>query len=218
MKFTSMIKPLLRSISALVSAAILLPTLSVGAAFSPAADPGDLGMDLIPLEETVSSSDPAAPAEGLILSLEDVKARLDGEEYIPHVWPVRFTDHGYISSYYGNRLDPVTEEYTQFHGGLDLADKPNTRIHASAAGTVIRTEEDESFGLTLVIDHGNGYETRYSHCSLLLVEEGDEVSQGQVIASMGATGRATGIHLDFRVYWEGTLMDPMLVLDPLEEA
>ena len=71
-----------------------------------------------------------------------------------------------------------------------------------------------SFGLTILIDHGNGYETRYSHCSNLLVSEGDTVVQGQIIATMGATGRATGVHCDFRVYLDGTAIDPMTVLDP----
>ena len=75
----------------------------------------------------------------------------------------------------------------------------------------------EGYGLNILIDHGNGYQTRYSHCNSLLVAAGDEVSQGQVIATMGATGRVTGVHLDFRVYLDGAAINPLSVLDPPED-
>lgn len=212
MKHTFPMKRFLRSAAALLSAAILVPVISVHGAIIPASEK----RAAIPersLREQVSQAAPAS-GEGLILSLGDVKTRQESGETIPHVWPVRFSDSGYVSSEFGPRLDPLTGEYTQFHGGVDLADKAGTKIHASAAGTVVEAEEhDGGYGLTILIDHGNGYQSRYSHCSGLLVQAGDEVSQGQVIATMGATGRVTGVHLDFRIYLDGELIDPMTVLD-----
>ena len=194
----------------LIAAFILTPVLSAGAEYlSPdkaAPMTGRRSFDLIGSSGLFESE--------VTLSLEEVKARKDdSEEYFPHVWPVRFSDHGYISSYFGLRIDPVTGEGSQFHSAIDLADKPGTKIHAAASGVVVEAYDSEGYGLNILIDHGNGYQTRYSHCNSMLVAEGDEVSQGQVIATMGATGRATGVHLDFRVYLDGTAIDPLIVLD-----
>ncbi len=215
MKSSSLLKRFLRGAAALLSAAILLPALSAGAVFSPVADRVNEAVKRSLREQAVHFT--AEPNEGLILSLEDVKTRQEAGENLPHVWPVRFSESGYLSSLFGTRIDPVNGETTQFHGGIDLADKAGTKIHAAASGTVLEAEEhDGGYGLTILIDHGNGYQSRYSHCSGLLVEAGDQVTQGQVIATMGATGRVTGVHLDFRVYLDGELIDPLTVLDDAE--
>ena len=117
---------------------------------------------------------------------------------------------------FGSRVDPVTGEGSEFHGGIDLADRPNTKIHASASGVVVEARDYGGYGLNILIDHGNGYQSRYSHCNSLLVSEGDEVRQGQVIATMGATGRVTGVHLDFRIYLDEEAIDPLILLDELD--
>ena len=206
-------KHILKSASALLCAgALLFPLFSSAAAFQPndwGTSAGAVGSEGIqPGEEEFN--------DGIAIDLEALKAEDSEEEFIPHVWPVRFSEVGHLSSGYGYRLDPVTGESSEFHAGIDLADKPNTKIHASASGTVTEAKESSGYGLTILIDHGNGYTSRYSHCSSLLVDVGDEVSQGQVIALMGATGRATGVHLDFRVYVDGSTIDPLTVLDEME--
>ena len=211
MKFSNPIKKLLRcSLALLIVAAAAFPALTVAAEYlspdKPAPMTGRRSFDLIGAEERRDSE--------FSLTLEEIKAREDmSEEYIPHVWPVRFSDHGYVSSRFGMRIDPVTGEGSEFHRGIDLADKLNTKIHAAASGVVIEAYDSEGYGLNILIDHGNGYQSRYSHCNCLLVSEGDTVSQGQVIATMGATGRVTGVHCDFRIYWDGTAIDPLTVLD-----
>lgn len=210
MSYRSPLKKLLRCTAALLIAlAAVLPAVSAGAQNLPsdtAPMTGRRSFDLLGSSELHEAE--------VTISLEEIKAREDdSEEYVPHVWPVRFSDHGYISSYFGTRIDPVTGEGLEFHGGIDLADKPGTKIHASASGVVVDAYESEGFGLNILIDHGNGYQTRYSHCNSMLVEEGDTVKQGQVIATMGATGRVTGVHLDFRVYLDGEAIDPLLLLD-----
>ncbi len=141
-----------------------------------------------------------------------MKEQEEDTRAFPCVWPVRFTDAGYISSYFGYRVDPVSGEGTEFHQGIDLADRDNSKIYAAASGTVVELRDSPSYGLTMVIDHGNGYTTRYSHCASILAELGDTVEQGQIIATMGNTGKSTGTHLDFRVYFEGTAVDPLKVL------
>ena len=152
------------------------------------------------------------------LSPEEVRAVAESDdEYVPHVWPVRFSEIGYISSYFGTRVDPVTGEGSEFHAAIDLADERYTKIHAAAAGTVTEAEYFGGYGLTILIDHGNGYSSRYSHCEALLVSVGDTVTQGQIIATMGATGKVTGVHLDFRIYVDGAPVNPLSVLDPRED-
>ena len=211
MKFSVPISKLLRCAAALlIAAAVVFPALISGAHSAAADDPapmtGRRSFDMLSNAELFQSE--------ITLSLEEIKAReTDDSEYFPHVWPVRFSDHGYISSYFGARIDPVTGEGSEFHAAIDLADKLNTKIHASASGVVVEAYDSPGYGLNIVIDHGNGYQTRYSHCNSLLVAEGDRVSQGQVIATMGATGRVTGVHCDFRVYLDGVAIDPMTVLD-----
>lgn len=158
---------------------------------------------------------PVADTGALAHTLDEAEALLaESDTYIPHVWPVEFSEVGYISSCYGPRLDPVTGESIRFHAGVDLADRSGSKIYAAAAGTVAKLENDwDGLGLNLVIDHGNGYTTRYSHLSGALAEEGDLVEQGQLIALMGSSGYSTGSHLDFRVYLDGLPIDPMGVLD-----
>lgn len=213
MNFSNPIRKLLRCTTALLIAlAVVLPVVSVAAQDRPSETvpmTGRRSFDLLGSSELYEAE--------ITLSLEEIKAREDNsDEYIPHVWPVRFSDHGYISSYFGTRIDPVTGEGLEFHGGIDLADKPGTKIHASASGVVLDAYESEGYGLTILIDHGNGYQTRYSHCNSMLVSAGDTVSQGQVIATMGDTGRVTGVHCDFRVYLNEEAIDPMILLDELE--
>lgn len=162
------------------------------------------------------------PMGAIALTIEELSAaRQTAEaaelEYIPHVWPVHFSEIGSITSCFGYRTNPTAGVGTEFHGGVDLADRPGSKIYASASGTVVEAGDNGGYGLTILVDHGNGYKTRYCHCSSLLVSEGDSVSQGEIIATMGRTGRVTGVHLDFRVYIDDTPVDPLEILDPLSD-
>lgn len=102
-----------------------------------------------------------------------------------------------------------------FHTGIDLANTAGTPIVAAAEGTVSFAGCKGSYGNLLKIDHGNGFETYYAHCTQLLAAEGDHVTQGQTIALMGSTGRSTGPHLHFEVRWLGEPLDPEACLPPL---
>jgi len=100
------------------------------------------------------------------------------------------------------------------HYGLDFAANEGTKIKAMQDGTVTLAEPDLFYtGGTLIFDHGHGISTLYMHMQKILVKKGQKVKQGDVIGTVGATGRATGAHLDVRLNWFQTRLDPATVLD-----
>ena len=99
------------------------------------------------------------------------------------------------------------------HYGIDIAADQGTTILSSGTGVVTMVEDDLYYtGGTIIMDHGHGISTIYSHLENVLVSVGDQVNQGDVIGTVGSTGRSTGPHLDFRINWFQTRLDPMSVL------
>ena len=99
------------------------------------------------------------------------------------------------------------------HYGIDIAANKGTMILSSGTGVVTMAEEDLYYtGGTIIMDHGHGISTIYSHLENVLVSVGDKINQGGVIGTVGSTGRSTGPHLDFRINWFQTRLDPMSVL------
>ena len=99
------------------------------------------------------------------------------------------------------------------HYGIDIAAKQGTMILSSGTGIVTLAEDDLYYtGGTIIMDHGHGISTIYSHLENILVSVGDQINQGDVIGTVGSTGRSTGPHLDFRINWFQTRLDPMSVL------
>ena len=100
------------------------------------------------------------------------------------------------------------------HYGIDIAAKKGTMIKSSGSGTVTMAEDDLYYtGGTIIMDHGHGISTIYSHLETVLVSIGDKINQGDIIGTVGSTGRSTGPHLDFRVNWFQTRLDPMSVIN-----
>ena len=100
------------------------------------------------------------------------------------------------------------------HYGIDIAAKQGTMIKSSGSGTVTMAEDDLYYtGGTVIMDHGHGISTIYSHLETVLVSVGDKINQGDIIGTVGSTGRSTGPHLDFRVNWFQTRLDPMSVIN-----
>jgi murein DD-endopeptidase MepM/ murein hydrolase activator NlpD len=147
-------------------------------------------------------------ADGLSV-IEDALVRKRVEaRLVPTTQPVTV---GFQSSGFGWRFDPFHGRST-LHGGIDFAAPAGTPIQAAAAGVVITAERHAQFGNMLEIDHGNGIVTRYAHASKLFARVGEIVERGQHVASVGATGRATGAHLHFEVLVNGEHQDPQIFL------
>jgi murein DD-endopeptidase MepM/ murein hydrolase activator NlpD len=114
---------------------------------------------------------------------------------------------GYISSVFGERMDPFNGEEA-FHKGLDFASEAGADVLAVAQGVVTYAGPREGYGVLVEINHGNGYVTRYAHNSRVSVARGDTVERGQAIAVVGSTGRSTGPHVHFEVLKDGRPIDP----------
>jgi murein DD-endopeptidase MepM/ murein hydrolase activator NlpD len=100
------------------------------------------------------------------------------------------------------------------HYGIDIAAKKGTMIKSSGSGVVTMAEDDLYYtGGTIIMDHGHGISTIYSHLETVFVSVGDKINKGDLIGTVGSTGRSTGPHLDFRVNWFQTRLDPMSILN-----
>lgn len=119
---------------------------------------------------------------------------------------------GYISSFFGRRADPISGR-SMMHKGVDYAGRSGSHIVAVADGVVAESRFYGGYGNFVAINHGQGYVTRYAHNKKNLVQAGERVTRGQVIALLGATGRATGPNLHFEVLREGSAVDPMAFIN-----
>jgi murein DD-endopeptidase MepM/ murein hydrolase activator NlpD len=109
---------------------------------------------------------------------------------------------GEITSPFGERIHPITKKQS-FHSGIDIAAPIGTPVKAAKDGRVKFADEAGLYGLTVILDHGNGLTTVYGHCFQLNVRQGDEVKKGDVIALVGSTGLSTGPHLHFEIRLNG---------------
>jgi len=123
---------------------------------------------------------------------------------------------GRISSRFGKRVHPITGK-TSLHQGLDIAAPEGTPIEAARPGTVTFAGEKGGYGLVVYIDHGDGLETRYAHCSALNVKTGQKIPQGHIVGEVGSTGRSTGSHLHFEARKNGKAINPETLFQPKEE-
>lgn len=114
---------------------------------------------------------------------------------------------GWISSPYGKRKDPFTGKKA-FHRGVDIAGKKGSDVFAVAAGVVTEAGKKSGYGYLVEIRHVDGYVTRYGHNDKIIVKTGDLVSKGQVIGSMGSSGRSTGPHVHFEIARNGKSINP----------
>ncbi len=122
---------------------------------------------------------------------------------VPTVWPAR----GWVTSDFGQRLDPYTAD-RMMHAGLDIAAEPGKPIYAPADGTVVFAGPEGNYGNVIALDHGFGIKTRYGHLAEILVKPGDRVRRGEQVGSVGNSGRATGPHLHYEVRVNGIPQNP----------
>lgn len=172
-------------------------------------------------EPELEETETAVAAVGTVLLKADYSGRALPDGYtmdqlslggLETVTPVL----GHINSTYGYRDHPINGEY-QFHGGVDVGAQKGTPILAFAAGTVEYVGENDSYGLYIQLDHGNGVKSFYAHCRSLCVKKGQTVALGERIGEVGSTGAATGPHLHLELKCAGFHLDPLYYIDSLSE-
>ncbi len=129
------------------------------------------------------------------------------EDFIIEYFPV----NGEITSKFGTRIHPVTNKPEE-HTGVDIAVAEGTEVKAVYDGTVEDVTEDETLGIVIVINHDNGFKTKYGHLSEIKVNKGDKITKGSIIALSGSTGVSTGPHLHFEVSFNDESVDPTSLL------
>ena len=149
--------------------------------------------------------------EGLDSRLSVVSRTVERRNALADATPSMWPSIGWLSSTMGPRKDPITGR-AEYHSGLDIASDRGTEVYATAAGTVRHVDRRGNYGNLIVIDHGFGLETRYGHLLKYLVTPGSKVHRGDVIAQVGATGRATGYHLHYEVVANGRVINPLSLL------
>ncbi|MBI4035404.1 M23 family metallopeptidase [Candidatus Daviesbacteria bacterium] len=108
----------------------------------------------------------------------------------------------------------LTQYFSWYHPGIDIANRAGPGIAASDGGTVIVAgwPDNSGYGNRVVVDHGNGYKSLYAHMSNIYVSIGQAISRGQLIGQMGSTGRSTGTHLHLEIYYKGVALNPLAIL------
>ena len=188
-------------------------------AASPAAvpEPEPAVQEEIPEENvavSVSESE-LLPATPPIMPEQEAESEIELEtqtrsEVRAYIFPLEDTSVE-VTNPYGWQAHPVTKQKS-LHSGVDLAADYGTNVLAVADGTVLDCSYDAAFGYILTLEHGNGVQTQYAHLSEFLVEFGDVVRQGQIIAKTGDSGWTTGPHLHLGVLINGETADPLEAL------
>ena len=144
---------------------------------------------------------PAAPKPAPTQYLASEKQNITVEELgsAQFIWPAS----GGISQY-----------FSWYHPAIDISNLGGGPIRASDSGTVTVAgwSDNYGYGNRVIIDHGNGYTTQYSHLSAIYVTGGQKISKGETLGAMGSTGRSTGVHVDFIIRKGGTALNPLSIL------
>jgi murein DD-endopeptidase MepM/ murein hydrolase activator NlpD len=153
---------------------------------------------------------------GLESRLRNVRTDVERREALaaatPSIWPAL----GWVTGWFGTRSDPFTGE-AGFHQGIDISLERGEPVYATADGLVESAAYAGDYGNLIVVKHGFGLSTRYGHLSGFAVHAGDNVTRGQVIGYVGATGRATGAHLHYEILANGQLLNPLQLLTQPED-
>jgi murein DD-endopeptidase MepM/ murein hydrolase activator NlpD len=124
---------------------------------------------------------------------------------VPSGWPVD-PSNASITSEFGERGGSQ-------HGGIDIAVPKGTPVRATADGDVVVAKRQKRYGRTVVIDHGNGYKTRYAHLKRIDTPKGKQVERGDVVGRSGSSGGSTGAHVHYEVLRDGKRVNPRSYLD-----
>ena len=129
-------------------------------------------------------------------------------DHKPSIQPISLQNFYWISSSFGYRTDPMSKRRAM-HRGIDFAGREGLNVYATGDGMVVRTKVSRSgFGKEVLVDHGFGYVTRYGHMNSILVHNGQKIKRGNIIGTIGSTGKSTGPHLHYEVRHYGVAKNP----------
>jgi murein DD-endopeptidase MepM/ murein hydrolase activator NlpD len=168
-------------------------------------DTAAMGGPYEPIDVTAVKAAPDPAFRALFQSWKRLDQLQQGIVAIPSQKPVDAVD---FTSGFGVRSDPFRGG-AAMHAGVDIRGPYGTPIYATADGVVGRAGRAAGYGNLVELDHGRGIQTRYGHLSSFLVQAGQQVKRGQLIARMGSTGRSTGNHLHYEVRLDGSAVNPM---------
>ena len=169
----------------------------------------------------VPEEPPAIPAAGTVILAADYDGKELPDNYtmdqlslgeLETMTPVM----GRLTSGYGYRDHPIMEK-NLFHGGVDISGQVGDPVAAFAAGTVEYTGKNDSYGLYLQVDHGNGVKSFYAHCSKVVVRKGQAVELGEKLAENGSTGISTGPHLHLEIKYNQMHLNPVYYVEFLNQ-
>ena len=150
-----------------------------------------------------------AATQQQLISYEDLwKKAQNKEEIFQHIPAISPVKNPTVVSGFGNRFHPIYKILRR-HTGIDFVGKKGTPIYATADGRIINGDGLTGYGITVTIDHGNGYQTLYAHLSKKLVRPGQKVKRGEVIGYMGCSGLSSGTHLHYEVIKDGVKVNPI---------
>lgn len=161
-------------------------------------------------QEEIRQEEEAKKAREEAVRIASVSSRSGSSVYSSAGASISASGVGFIRPVTGGTItSPFGYRSSGFHKGLDIALSTGSPIYASAAGTVTFSGWNSTgYGYLVIIDHGNGFQTYYAHCSALYVTAGQYVSQGQNISAVGSTGNSTGPHVHFQIMYNGTPQNP----------
>lgn len=161
-----------------------------------------VGADVVPEPLTMRTTLPLAPP---VMARVPGGRRLPIGPTLPSAWPL--DESGYLTR---GQTGPTGGD--EPHPGMDIAVPVGSLVRAAGGGTVLQTGDDPAYGLFVLLQHPEGYESMYGHLSRIVVRAGDRVNEGEVIGRSGNTGRSTAPHLHFEIRRDGVSVDPATML------
>jgi len=141
----------------------------------------------------------------------------DQLRHYPATLPIAMADLTKASSVYSERIDPITGD-KRFHWGIDYPAKKGTPVYATAKGVIEKANKEGDYGNVIKINHRNGYESLYAHLNEIDVSQNQEIDRGELIGTVGNTGRATGNHLHYEITYMERRINPNIFRTPLNPA
>lgn len=162
-----------------------------------------VGADIAPDPVLLASALPVAPAIEVVPVAR--RRRYEVGLSVPKHWPL--DERGYLT-----RGQVPTGSPDEAHPGIDVAVPVGVLVRASGGGTVLQAGEDKEYGLFVLLQHPNGYQTMYGHLARIVVAQGQQVGGGDVLGRSGNTGRSSAPHLHFEIRHDGVAIDPLTLV------